>query len=167
MRVTFERVYRVRDYSVFLFDAYCWPILSPIFQAFFHIRSLILLLCTLLMSAVFLLTKNGDYLIVKKRFPFSNIEITRDTYWYFLFEHIILVMFAVDRLLISKKFRTALIIFVMIQVIDTVDYLLFYGQTWFFIGYMPINWNILKVVFFTLAIMNEIIIFYEQKWKSF
>lgn len=99
-------------------------------------------------------------------YPFSDVEITRDTYVYFLVEHLILVIFALDRLAISQKFRTALIIFVWIQVIDTFDYTLFYGQTWFYIESFPVSWNILKVVIFVLAIMNEVFMYTDKKWSK-
>lgn len=53
----------------------------------------------------------------------------------------------------------------MITVVDTLDYLLTYNQTWLVYG-LPVSWDILKVVFFTLAIVNEVLIEFEKKLQN-
>lgn len=55
-----------------------------------EIKGLLLLLTTLLMSTVFLLTKNRDYKNFYPYFPLNqDVVLTRDTYVYFLFERLI------------------------------------------------------------------------------
>lgn len=131
-----------------------------------EIRGLILLLSTLIMSAVFLLTKTGDYKNFYPYFPFNqDVVLTRDTYFYFLFERLIMVVMALYIYYESLKFKTALIAFVLIQMIDTIDYILTYNKTWILEGFV-VSWDILKVSLFLLAIAHEVIILMERKLQN-
>lgn len=122
-----------------------------------EIKGLLLLLSTLVMSTVFLLTKNGDYKNFYPYFPFNrDVVLTRDTYFYFLFEHLILVVMSLFIYFESYRFQTALKVFVMIQIVDTLDYVLTYSATWEVLGF-PLSWDILKVTIFSLAIINEVL----------
>lgn len=148
-------------------------------RIFNEIKGLILLQLTLVLSAAFSLFKNGKgkYLFPDNNpdtFPYfcnegiglfclSNVELYPDTYWYFLFEHLILVLIAFYIFTESEKTRTALFIFLIIHVIDTGDYLLAYGQTWFMVGVYPIDWNVLKAIIFTIAIINEVLLIKERE----
>lgn len=129
---------------------------------------------TLLLSAVFTLFKNGKG---KYLFPdnnpdtyayfcndgvgflcLSNVELYPDTYWYFMFEHIILILFCFYIFSEATKFHNALLIFLIIHIVDLLDYILAYGQTWFMLGVYPIDWNVFKAIAFTLAIINEVLL---------
>lgn len=130
------------------------------------IRGLLLLLSTLLMSSVFLMTKNGDYQTLHYYFPFNDqIALTRDTYVYFLFERLILIVMSLYIYLESIKHRGALLVFVVIQVLDGVDYVLTYNMTWK-LGWMLLSWDIIKITIFTLAIINEVFKEQELKWQE-
>lgn len=131
-----------------------------------EIRGLLLLLSTLVMSAVFLLTKTGNYKTFYPYFPFNqDVVLTRDTYVYFLFERLIMVVMSLFIYIESSKFKTALKVFVFIQVFDTVDYLLTYNKTWILDGYI-ISLDLLKVTIFSLAIAAEVISLTEQRLQN-
>ena len=148
-------------------------------RIFNEIKGLFLLQLTLLLSAAFSLFKNGKgkYLFPDDNpdtYPYfcndgigflcmSNVELYPDTYWYFLFEHLILVLVAYYIWSEFEKTQTALFIFLIIHVIDTGDYLLAYGQTWFMVGVYPIDWNVLKAIIFTIAIINEVFLIKERE----
>lgn len=138
-----------------------------------NVRWLFLLLMTQLVSAVFTVIKEPSPYVYPDSDPdthpyflFSNIEVSDNSYWYFFFEHLIVIMFAWYILCNSSQFRTALLIFLMIQVVDLGDYLLAYGQIWFYVSHYPISWNVLKAVFFTLAIVNEVLMETERHLQS-
>ena len=131
-----------------------------------EIRGLLLLLMTLFMSAVFVMTKNGNSKEFYPYFPFNqDVVLTRDTYVYFLFERLIMVVMSLFIYIESPKFKTALKVFVFIQVFDTVDYLLTYNKTWILDGYI-ISLDLLKVTIFSLAIAAEVISLTEQRLQN-
>lgn len=144
-----------------------------------EVKGLFLLLLCLLSSAIFtLIRKPSNY-----KYPdddphthpyfcddsffgqwcLSKVELTHDTYVYFIQEEGILFLMGMYILFNVKKFFTAHLIFVLLQVVDVLDLLTSYQKTWFYISTAPISWNILKVAFFTLAIINEIIILVERR----
>lgn len=128
-----------------------------------EIRGLLLLLSTLLMSAVFLITKTGDYKNFYPYFPFNqDVVLTRDTYFYFLFERLIMVVMSLYIYVENTKFKMALKVFVFIQVFDAIDYALTYNKTWFIEGFL-VSWDILKVSLFSLAIINEVLLIKERE----
>jgi hypothetical protein len=131
-----------------------------------EIRGLLLLLSTLVMSAVFLLTKTGNYKTFYPYFPFNqDVVLTRDTYVYFLFERLIMVVMSLFIYVESSKFRTALKVFVFIQVFDAIDYVLTYNKTWVLEGFL-ISWDVLKVALFSLAIAHEVLQMVERKLQN-
>lgn len=131
-----------------------------------EIRGLLLLLSTLILSAVFVVTKNGDYKTFYPYFPLNpDIVLTRDTYIYFLFERLIMVVMALYIYIESTKFKTALKMFVFIQVFDTIDYLLTYNKTWVLDGFI-ISLDLIKVTLFSLAIAHEVLQMVERKLQN-
>lgn len=131
-----------------------------------EIRGLLLLLSTLIMSAVFLLTKKGDYKNFYPYFPFNqDVVLTIDTYVYFLFERLIMVVMSIYIYVESLKFKTALKVFVFIQCFDALDYVLTYNKTWEVQGFL-VSWDVLKVSLFSLAIVNEVLLLSEQNLQN-
>lgn len=55
------------------------------------------------------------------------------------------------------------LIFAIVNGLALLDYLTSYQKTWFYVGAAPISWNILKLVIFTLAIINEVILLVEAR----
>ncbi len=108
----------------------------------------LLLFITLAFSIVFLFYRpEGDI-----GFLFSDVKLHADTWVYFLFEHLILVILAYVIYDIEPRYRVSATVFLFIQIADTVDYCLTYGEPW--AENLP-SWNILKVVIFGLAIAVE------------
>lgn len=111
---------------------------------------LLLLLLTLSLSTVFVFipqTEPKDYFI------FSDQKLTLATHMFFLFEHLILVMLAVALYIDSKEYKNAFFIYIIIQSLDTLIYLLAYGNFGF--THIPITWNWIKVLVFGIVIVNS------------
>lgn len=106
----------------------------------------LLLLTTLLFSTLFL------FYVPTGRigFLFSDVVLNADTYVYFLFEHIILIILA--WVIYSLTNDKIIFLYLVIQIIDTFDYILNYGEPWF-AG--PFTWNTIKVGIFGIAILYE------------
>ena len=142
-------------------------------QVLFEIRSLLILLLTLLTGAAFQLVKNGDW---QTAYPYfcneynflcvSDVALTRDTFVWFFFQDLNLIIFAIEKRLSWRHFPTAENVFIGIQVVTLIDYLLTYGKTWTYIDAFPISWNIFKVVIFILAIFYEVLKIIEAKWMN-
>lgn len=139
-------------------------------HVFGRIKGLFLLLATQLLSAVFTLIREprlakfpDNDVDTHPYFLFSDYELTKGTYWYFMMEHIIVILYAAYILITGTEFRTALKIFLLIQIIDLLDYVLGYGEIWFYASTFPVSWNILKAVVFMIAIINEVILIKERE----
>jgi hypothetical protein len=63
------------------------------------------------------------------------------------------VLLSVVILELEPKYRLAVTVFLIIQIIDTLDYILFYGERW--TPYLP-TWNVMKVGIMGLAIFIDI-----------
>lgn len=128
------------------------------------------MLATQLVSAVFTLIKEprlatfpDEYIETQPYFLFSDYELTKATYWHYLMGYVIVVMYAVYMLVTSVEFKKALAVFLLLQIIALFDYVLHYSEIWFYVLTLPISWNILKTVFFMLAIINEVILLKERE----
>lgn len=106
------------------------------------------MLATLSFSVVFMfLPKEGQI-----GFPYSQMILTPETWFYFFFEHVIVLILAVVIYLSSEKYKVALMTFVIISLVDTVDYCLTYGEPWWS---GPPTWNHIKVFLFGTSIAYE------------
>jgi hypothetical protein len=90
-------------------------------------------------------------------FLFSEMKLTPELWMYYFFEHLIVLILAIVILIGSKEYRTTLWLFVVIEIIDTVDYCLTYGEPWM---NTKITWNTVKVFVFGSSLLFE-------TWKSF
>lgn len=93
----------------------------------------------------------------------SDVELTRNTYVYFAIQEGIMFVVSLYIFFSIKKFPMAHLIFAIVNGLALLDYLTSYQKTWFYVGSAPISWNILKVVIFTLAIINEVFLLVEQR----
>jgi hypothetical protein len=110
---------------------------------------LILLLTSLAFSVLFMLINPTGQI----GFPFSDMVLSSENYFYYLFEHLVPVLLSVVILELEPKYRLAVTVFLIIQIIDTLDYVLFYGERW--TPYLP-TWNVLKVGIMGLTIFIDI-----------
>lgn len=83
-------------------------------------------------------------------FPFSNMVLNADTYVYFLFEHVILII--LSWIIYDHTKDKIVLLYFAIQIVDTFDYILNYGEPWF--GSV-LTWNTIKVGIFGVAILYE------------
>ena len=85
-------------------------------------------------------------------FMFSDVVLHADTWVYFLFEHLILVILAMIIWELDPKYKMAALTFLLIQIVDTVDYCLTYGSPW-----IPpyLGWNSLKILIFGIVVIIE------------
>lgn len=163
------------------------------------LRGLFFLQLTLLMSAGFTLWRTGvssykypdddpntyPYFcnddIPWARWCFNDVELLPGSYYYFIFEELILLFLCIyifRKAWKEKNFVFAHGVFTGLQFVDLIDYLLSYQKTWMNLGpfYLelfgeeisvgpyPMSWNILKVVIFTLTIINEAFLLIEKRW---
>lgn len=136
---------------------FIWRILKEVGGLFF-------LLLTLLASVVFQLTREFDATVYTypdndvhshPYFLLSDVELYRDTYYHYLMIYGIAFIVAVYLWISATKHYAALFIFALIHLITLVDYYFNYNETWFYYRDYPIGWNIIKVLVFSLAIINE------------
>lgn len=107
-----------------------------------------LMLLTLCFSIAFLFTPTVGVV----GFPFSSVKLAPDTYLYFLIEHLILVVLSCTILVGAVEHRFLIIVFITIQLIDTLFYVLFYGDPF---KELPVNWNFCKIAIFLIGIIYE------------
>lgn len=107
----------------------------------------LLLLITLVFSTLFLFYVPTG----KMGFAFSDMVLNADTYVYFLFEHIILII--LSWIIYDATKDKIVLLYFLIQVIDTFDYILTYGEPWF--DSSILTWNTIKVGIFGVAILYE------------
>lgn len=114
---------------------------------------LYLLFSTLVISVVHLMVPDTDPIDF---FPYSEMKTTLEWYVFYFCEHVILIVFALFIYMESDRYKTALCVFLLIQIADLIDFCLTYGFVWFRIGDYPIGFNLIKVVIFMGAIGYEL-----------
>lgn len=112
---------------------------------------LLLLLLSLSFSTVFIFTPDTE---PKDYFLFSDQKLTLETHLFFLFEHLILMTLALALYIGADRYRTAFFVYLVVQSLDTLIYILAYGT--FKFADIPVSWNFMKVFIFSLAIINEV-----------
>lgn len=110
----------------------------------------VILLTTLAFSVLYLFYNPSGQV----GFMFSDTILSADTWVYFLFEHIILVLLAIVIVELEPRYKLSAITYLFIQLADTLDYILTYGEPWFSF----ISWNMIKILIFIMAITYE-------RWK--
>lgn len=111
-------------------------------------NKLYLILLTLAFSTIFLLTPITEPIDF---FPFSDQMLTFEMWLYFLFERLIVVILALVILLDSTEFKNSLTVFLWIEIMDTVFYLLFYDDPFMLV----LPWNSVKLGIFIFSIGLE------------
>lgn len=109
---------------------------------------LLLMLVTLLFGGLFLFYKPEGEI----GFPFDTMVLSTQTYFYFFFEKIIVfILAAVICMEESKQYQIAKLTFIIITMVDFLDYLLFYGN----MRLGLLTWNVGRIGIFGLAILYE------------
>ena len=111
---------------------------------------LFLLFTTLALGVLFMLfNPKGEM-----GFLFSDMVLTIETWMYFLFEHVIVLILAIVILELEHEYRMSAKVFLCIAIVDTVDYCLTYGDPVF--TFMP-PWNVVRLVVFGTVVLYEVI----------
>lgn len=110
---------------------------------------LVLVWLTLVLSILFSVYRPEG----KIGFLYSDVILAADTWVYFLFEHLILVILALVIWELDSEYRIAAMTFLCIQIVDTVDYVLTYGEPWW---KGPLTWNSIKVFAYGIAFVAEV-----------
>lgn len=111
---------------------------------------LLLLLLTLSLSTVVVFIPDTE---PKDYFIFSDQKLTLATHLFFLFEHLILVVLSIALYVNCTEYKKAFFMYLVIQSLDTMIYLLAYGNFGF--THIPITWNWIKVFVFGWVIVNS------------
>lgn len=111
---------------------------------------LILLLVSLLLSVVFMFFEHKGEI----GFLFSDVVLSYKQWVYSLMEHVIRLILALALLSGSTQYRTSLKVFVLIECIEVVDYILTYGEPWF--ENKVFTWNTIKVGMFGLSMIYDV-----------
>lgn len=136
-----------------------------IWETLKEVRGTFPLLFILLLSAAFELVREPNAVpptwpdndpFTYNYFPFSKVELYRDTHLFYAIQHFTFFTFAVYIWWNTRQCHTAKFIFVILSIISVWDYFLFHGEAWFRFEQYDISWDILKVVVFSLAIINEV-----------
>lgn len=114
---------------------------------------LALLFITLIIGMVFLSISEGDTGMIG--FWFVDYEVRFQDWTYFLGDHLIKIILAYLILSESVKHRLALKTFLLIQILDMVDYMATFNTKWFSVGGFDVSFNIVACVIFTSAIVYE------------
>lgn len=93
-------------------------------------------------------------------FAFNEIRIRVDTWIWMLGEHLVIVGLAVVIFLQEREYVKPMAVFVGLQVIDTIGWLLFYDDP---LKDWPFSFNQLKIGIFLLAVLNEILPLWKKK----
>lgn len=92
-------------------------------------------------------------------FAFNEIRIRVDTWIWMLCEHLVIVGLSVVLFLQERVYRKAMAVFLGLQLIDTIGWLLFYDDP---LKDWPFTFNELKIGIFLLVVINEIL----PLWKT-
>lgn len=85
-------------------------------------------------------------------FPLYDIELTAQTYVYFLCHYASMMVFAYTFTLILISFRPILATWFWLQVVEFIDYLLTYNSPWFYIFTLGVGITVIK--FLVLSIIS-------------
>ena len=110
------------------------------------------------MSTLFLFVPTSGYV----GFPLNDkIKLQYDTYVWLLCDKLVVVGIVWVLYLVEPVYRQALSVFLAIQIIDTFCWILNYSDP-----FKPLTFNILKIVIFSVAIINERAPLWKMKDKD-
>lgn len=91
----------------------------------------------------------------------DKIKLQTDTYVWLLCDKIVVVGIVYVLYLVEPRYRQALTVFLAIQIVDTVCWVLNYSDP-----FKPLTFNILKIAIFLVAIINERAPLWKKKDKG-
>lgn len=91
-------------------------------------------------------------------FTFNEIRVRVDIWIWMLCEHLVIVGLAVVVFLQEQRYRKATSVFLGLQLVDTVGFVLTYEDP---LKYLPFTFNEVKILIFAITIANEL-----RPWKT-
>jgi len=88
-------------------------------------------------------------------FPFAEQRIYAESYAYYLNEHLAWILISYILMVEVPKHRPFFKVFLIINVLDMVDYLLSYNSIWFKVGTIPISFNVVSFGVLALILVSE------------
>jgi hypothetical protein len=85
-------------------------------------------------------------------FWLNEVKLKYDTWIWFLFEHINILIYILIMILPGPIRRVPGIMFLLIHVVDLLSFIIIYDDIF---KRMPLTWNVLKIVIFGLVLINE------------
>lgn len=116
--------------------------------------------CVIILGVVFLIVPDAP---PYNFFPYSDMKVTPEWYIYYLLESVIIIIFAIHLRLESDEYKLYTTTFLILQIIELVDFVLTYNMTWFFIKEAPITFNVIKVFIFGSLLAYEILRYVSAK----
>jgi hypothetical protein len=90
-------------------------------------------------------------------FLLSDKKVTPEWYVYYLVESLIIIIFALYMRLESNEYKIYTTLFLALQIIELIDFILTYNMVWFYYKKLPITFNVIKVLVFGSLLAYECI----------
>lgn len=115
-------------------------------------NKLILLGLVLLMGVLFTAMPVTDGRV---GFVFVDGSIRVVDYVYFLMEHVIKIILCYTIYSQAQRHRFPLLVFLVIQVADLIDFTLTFNNPWYSVGPIPVGINTLGIAIFTISVFHD------------
>jgi hypothetical protein len=115
---------------------------------------LLFIFSVMVLGVVFLIVPDAPpydfFLLVDKK-------VTPEWYVYYLIESLIIIIFALYMRLESSEHKLYTTLFLALQIIELIDFILTYNMVWFYYKELPITFNVIKVLVFGSLLAYECI----------
>jgi hypothetical protein len=123
---------------------------------------IILIVSSLVLRELWILFP-ADY-TAYKMFPYSEIEITKQTYWSYPLRFASEMMWTAAIYLFIQKFRFFFHVLFVVQFIEIIEYFYTYNEPWFEAFGIPVGITVTKFIVLTLTIiMQWYYIYYKRQ----
>jgi hypothetical protein len=89
--------------------------------------------------------EQGERLVTHNLFPLSDAQCTWQEYFYYTFEHFFVIYIFLFMYWEIKSIRVQLWHFVVLYVIDYLDFVLTYNSVWMTVKGFPVSFNVIEV----------------------
>lgn len=113
-------------------------------------------LCIILIGLFFEMAEPLDKDYPEDWFLLSDKKLYLSDYVYYTSEHIIYFLLALVIIKEIPSARLFAIAFCILEVLDCADLWITANGPWFFVGELPITFNVIKVTIFTLLLINYV-----------
>lgn len=90
-------------------------------------------------------------------FLLNEKTITKQNYYYYLYEHVGAIIPAVIFYFDNKRFRIAFLCYIFAEVGDMIDFACTYNEQWWSYHGIPVTYNIVKILIFSMGFVMAVI----------